>query len=347
MIQNSKKLPSIQKMLGHIFENLLEDNKDKGTFYTRKELVHYMCQESLYEYLKAYFKRENHWPVSQNEEALLEESLQRFVKQKLYKGVSDYDKILAKALKLVKICDPAIGSGAFPMGLLNEIYHCVHKLHDENPDAVGDIWEIGREWKGNKVKLSIIQNSIYGVDIEKGAVDIARLRFWLSLIVDEPEPTPLPNLDYKIMQGNSLLESFEGIDLKFERKKYSKPIEKPKDLFGNVADEDKQISIAEAMASSNFDLLEMERDYFTADNTIEKEKIRKRITQFEKEFIGSQISEKEKGLLEKIKILSKKLNINRYETAKQKKNDEKLMRGFEETSFGRTCETKRTKNKGG
>ena len=58
-----------------------------------------------------------------------------------------------------------------------------------------------------------IRENIYGVDIEKGAVDIARLRFWLAIIVDEKEPIPLPNLDYKIMQGNSLLESYEGEDL--------------------------------------------------------------------------------------------------------------------------------------
>src|SRR5690606_22568977 len=55
------------------------------------------------------------------------------------------------------------------------------------------------------IKLNIIQNSIYGVDIEKGAVDIARLRFWLSLVVDEEAPKALPNLDYKIVVGNSLV----------------------------------------------------------------------------------------------------------------------------------------------
>ena len=64
------------------------------------------------------------------------------------------------------------------------------------------------------VKREIIQNNIYGVDIEQGAVDIARLRFWLALVVDETQPGTFPNLDFKIMQGNSLLEQFEGVDLK-------------------------------------------------------------------------------------------------------------------------------------
>ncbi|MBR6649448.1 MAG: Eco57I restriction-modification methylase domain-containing protein, partial [Bacteroidaceae bacterium] len=95
----------------------------------------------------------------------------------------------------VKICDPAIGSGAFPMGLLNELLHCREVLS-------------GEYYNRAEIKKSIIQNNIYGVDIEKGAVDITRLRFWLSIVVDERTPSPLPNLDYKIMQGNSLIENF-------------------------------------------------------------------------------------------------------------------------------------------
>jgi hypothetical protein len=86
------------------------------------------------------------------------------------------------------------------MGLLNELLHCREALSGEHFDRA-------------EIKKSIIRNNIYGVDIEKGAVDIARLRFWLSIVVDEETPSPLPNLDYKIMQGNSLIESFMGIDL--------------------------------------------------------------------------------------------------------------------------------------
>ena len=192
------------EMLGHIFENLLEDNKDKGAFYTPKEIVHYMCQESLFEYLKTYLEKNKNWPEKESEATALEKALHNFVTQKAAGKVIDFDKQLAKALKEVKICDPAIGSGAFPMGLLNEIFHCVHVLYDASPDTVGPVWDMD-SWQPNKVKLNIIQNSIYGVDIEKGAVDIARLRFWLSLIVDEPEPTALPNLDYKIVVGDSLV----------------------------------------------------------------------------------------------------------------------------------------------
>ena len=178
------------EMLGKIFENLLEDNKDKGAFYTPKEIVRYMCQESLIAYLDT-------------NTSIASEKIRKFVLSP-EEGVTDIPdnkkpKLLA-ALEEVKICDPAIGSGAFPMGLLNELLHCREVLS-------------GAHYNRAALKKSIIQNNIYGVDIEKGAVDIARLRFWLSIVVDEETPSPLPNLDYKIMQGNSLIESFEGIDL--------------------------------------------------------------------------------------------------------------------------------------
>ena len=93
------------------------------------------------------------------------------------------------------------------MGLLRELYSCRKAIEIWDADNAADI------------KRHIIQNNIYGVDIEKGAVDIARLRFWLALIIDEKEPMPLPNLDFKIMQGNSLLESFMGVDLNMTSKK--------------------------------------------------------------------------------------------------------------------------------
>ena len=152
------------EMLGRIFENLLEDNKDKGAFYVTTH-------------------------------------------EKNDKLPSDIDQ----KLKDVKICDPAIGSGAFPMGLLKELFQCRTAL------------EGIEQSKAAEIKKHIIQNNIYGVDIEKGAVDIARLRFWLSLIVDEETPHALPNLDFKIMQGNSLLEQYKGVDLStMTERKYDK-----------------------------------------------------------------------------------------------------------------------------
>ena len=219
------------EMLGHIFENLLEDNKDKGAFYTPKEIVRYMCQESLKEYLKTSIETSKQWPADTLDGNALETELHHFVTKKEAQEIKAHHKTIATALRDVKICDPAIGSGAFPMGLLNEIFQLVYQLFIESPDQVGKIWNM-TAWQPNTVKQSIIQNSIYGVDIEKGAVDVARLRFWLSLIVDEPEPKALPHLDYKIVVGNSLVSKLDDtvIDIDWEVKSETDLPET--DLFG-------------------------------------------------------------------------------------------------------------------
>ena len=177
------------EMLGRIFENLLEDNKDKGAFYTPKEIVDYMCRESIIAYLQ-----NDRFTDSGNE------TIRKFVET--YDGTSlsvEQRKYLKDKLKSVKICDPAIGSGAFPMGLVNLLSKLYSALRLSTDAAV--------------IKRHIMEQNIYGVDIEKGAVDIARLRFWLAMIVEEKDPIPLPNLHFKIMQGNSLLESYQGVDL--------------------------------------------------------------------------------------------------------------------------------------
>ena len=181
------------EMLGRIFENLLEDNKDKGAFYTPKEIVSYMCRESLIAYLQ-----------TDIEDEATKEAIRQFVTTHDVNTLGTNDKFrqqVDEELCNVKICDPAIGSGAFPMGLLKELFQCRTALEGITQS------------KAAEIKKHIIQQNIYGVDIERGAVDIARLRFWLSLIVDEETPQALPNLDFKIMQGNSLLEQYKGVDL--------------------------------------------------------------------------------------------------------------------------------------
>ncbi|HEY3369983.1 MAG TPA: TaqI-like C-terminal specificity domain-containing protein [Prolixibacteraceae bacterium] len=206
------------EMLGQIFENLLEDNKDKGAFYTPKPIVKYMCQESLVQYLLSSFEKEG-IVTDDSEKQDFEEKLGLLVKKYEAGEVIQYDRILAEALYNVKICDPAIGSGAFPMGILNEMVMLINVLHNASPDVVEVLWKMN-DWQAATVKKHIIQNSIYGVDIEKGAVDIARLRFWLSLIIDEEKPSNLPSLDYKIVVGNSLISKFEEevIDIDWEVK---------------------------------------------------------------------------------------------------------------------------------
>ena len=278
------------EMLGHIFENLLEDNKDKGAFYTPKPIVQYMCQESLIQYLKTHLGSETN-------------DIENFIRT-FDKGDENAPnnyfqqnaKKIEELLDNVKICDPAIGSGAFPMGLLQMIFRAKMSLD----------WTLDPA----EVKRGIIQNSIYGVDIEKGAVDIARLRFWLSLIVDEKTPQPLPNLDYKIMQGNSLLESFEGVDLKFDHQRFQTTVYEPEvDIFGNPIKS--QVSITDYLTTSEgtaqFDIEKLEKEYFNTHDTEKKTQLKKELDEFERSFISDCLNQKYNELDNEIKYLEKKI----------------------------------------
>lgn len=234
------------EMLGRIFENLLEDNKDKGAFYTPKEIVSYMCRESLIAYLQTGIEDET-----------TKEAIRQFVTTHDVNALGTNDRFrqqVDEALCNVKICDPAIGSGAFPMGLLKELFQCRTALEgiDQHQAAV--------------IKKHIIQQNIYGVDIERGAVDIARLRFWLSLIVDEETPQALPNLDFKIMQGNSLLEQYKGVDLSTMTEK--------------KADESGMLSIFDSMLDVyRLDLRKMLAKYYDCTDHHEKQSLRKEIVE--------------------------------------------------------------------
>ena len=212
------------EMLGTIFENLLAEidpdteksaRKATGSFYTPREIVDYMVEQSLVQYLKTKTGIEN-------EEQLLE----------LFKegGENKFDETATKnmleALSTVKILDPACGSGAFPMGALHKIINALHKL---DPDAAW--WKarqlanvpnaLARQMLKEKLdgesadyvrKLGVIQNSIYGVDIQPIATEISKLRSFLSLVIDETivDETEnrgiqaLPNLEFKFVTANTL-----------------------------------------------------------------------------------------------------------------------------------------------
>lgn len=235
------------EMLGKVFENLLEvkDRKSKGAFYTPREIVHYMCQESLVNYLdvalnssigyerlgtsqtELFSSQELAKPNSQMElmakagpVPISQEDITVFIRQgefgiendlakeqgtnsytwKLPESIRTNAQRIDEALSDIKICDPAIGSGAFPVGMLHEIVRARETL---------TVYLGAQEERtAYNFKRHAIQQSIYGVDIDCGAVDIAKLRLWLSLVVDEDDfqtIKPLPNLDYKIVCGNSLL----------------------------------------------------------------------------------------------------------------------------------------------
>jgi type I restriction-modification system DNA methylase subunit len=234
------------EMLGKVFENMLEitERKSKGAFYTPREIVHYMCQESLIHYLdnrlNSYYTsyedvdspqinlfgntgrkgqlkltvehqdiqvpkddletliRKGHLALENDTRVLNKGRETETYRFQLPDSVRKHAKTIDIALADIKVCDPAIGSGAFPVGLLHEIVNVRLALapHSGNNKSAYDL------------KRHTIAESIYGVDIDASAIDIARLRLWLSLIVDEGDYDTieaLPNLDYKIVRGDSLI----------------------------------------------------------------------------------------------------------------------------------------------
>lgn len=185
------------EMLGKVFENLLEENlrKGKGTYYTPREIVHYMCQESLINYLSSEIKTTDDYSIRSL--VLFGEFNEQESPRMVVLNADNIDR-LNDCLKKIKVVDPACGSGAFLIGMLKEIVKARIYL----------TYFQGKKVSEYDIKKETIQNCIYGVDIDPGAVDIAKLRLWLSLVVDYDleDIEPLPNLDYKIMVGNSLIE---------------------------------------------------------------------------------------------------------------------------------------------
>lgn len=213
------------EMLGRIFENLLAEispetgesaRKATGSFYTPRQIVEYMVNESLKRYLLTKTKL--------NEQKIA--ALLAYEVEEVEFSDSQKEEIL-DALDAIKIIDPACGSGAFPMGILQKMLLILQKV-----DSDSKVWfkkqiikiknpilrqEIGNKLKPANVnyvhKLGIIQSAIYGVDIQPIAVEVSKLRFFLSLIVDEIVDDskenrgvePLPNLEFKFVCANSLI----------------------------------------------------------------------------------------------------------------------------------------------
>jgi hypothetical protein len=166
------------EMLGKVFEELVTGRDESGSYYTPKPIVSFMCREALKGYLGGYKTLVDEYKTEQI-------------------NVPEARELLQK-LEKIKVVDPACGSGAYLLGMLQEL-HYLTRLLDTRADQENARDDYHR-------KLNIIQNNLYGVDIDEFAVNIARLRLWLSLAVEfeGDEPEPLPNLDFKIESGDSL-----------------------------------------------------------------------------------------------------------------------------------------------
>lgn len=288
------------EMLGKVFENLLEENlrKGKGTYYTPREIVHYMCEESLINFLATETNLEpddvkNKYFPAYNK--LVDEKIE-------VRDVSVSETII-ESLKNIKVVDPACGSGAFLVGMLQQITQLRNDLETRSK-LLGTRDDASTEYE---IKKQTIQNCIYGVDIDPGAIDIAKLRLWLSLVVDYDleEIEPLPNLDYKLMQGNSLLEELVLGDtsIKLYDSEGIKKIAGSKRMK-NLFDRENQISLFDGDSDKVMKSLKsLQLKYFSTSDSQSKKEIRNKIEQIEHELIETSV----KSSLENLK--SQKGNV--------------------------------------
>jgi len=175
-------------ILGHILEKTIEDRKKSGVYYTPQFITEYMAKDIIENYLKKKiieFLKKN------------KDSQWKYIES--FKDFYDLNKIILKKvyhefIKNIKICDPAVGSGAFLLSCGNILFKIRKKVYEK----------IGSSENDYVIKREIIQNNLYGVDIKEPAVDICKLRLWLW-IIEKHKPEPLPNIDFNIRKGNSLI----------------------------------------------------------------------------------------------------------------------------------------------
>ncbi len=377
------------ELLGKVFENLLASynpetqttaRKQTGSFYTPREIVNYMVDESLMEYLK-----QNCLNYDSNDSGInmideKEKSGKSFnpinhssdIELRLRDLFSYSDppaeragnpnpfneketKILIEAINNCKILDPACGSGAFPMGVLHKMVHILTKLDKENnlwrelqeqkaieetkvaykigeqTDRETRLKEISDVFENNASdygrKLYLIENCIYGVDIQPIAVQISKLRFFISLVIDQDKKEgkenfgirSLPNLETKFVAANTLI----GLEIPTT------------DLFS----ENNPIKVLQD------ELKAVRHEYFNAKNRKDKLSLQKKDKELRKK-IASTISEL---LVKKSELEIKELKI-RIEQEKEKldkiQNEPDKLKIIETTNiFGETEQTKIDKKK--
>lgn len=286
------------EMLGKVFENLLDvkDRKSKGAFYTPREIVHYMCQETLINYLvtKTNIDEEDirdfilYGDLMKDEDTTKdarEGNKEMLISESIYSMKSGVNRIkeIDDLLANVKVADLAVGSGAFPLGMLNEIVRARETLTAYM--AIGangfDKKILYSERKPYFLKVNTIKNCIFACDIEPSAVDISKLRLWLSIVIDDElvekvtnngmfdehtKPRQLPNLDCNIICGNSLIDEFKGNTLISESA-----------LLNNIG-EGTQLSIFQSGVDTLLSELIMLQDklFFVKEHN-EKEEVKERI----------------------------------------------------------------------
>ena len=279
------------ELLGNVFENLLgafnEETKEtarkqSGSFYTPREVVTYMVDESLIAYLTQILPSTSNIVIRQ---LFQEEDLPHELKND-----NQTREKIATSLKSIKILDPACGSGAFPMGILNRMVDVLDKLDARSEKTIYE------------QKLHLIEECIYGVDVQTIATQISKLRFFISLIVEQesidlskPEENynviTLPNLETKFVSANTLMG-----------------LHSSNDALLNLTDPE--------LNELRDKLYQIRHDHFYAENAYKKKELRRQDQQFREE-IKSHISENlVKPDLELVKNLEEFILVQQNERKK-------------------------------
>jgi hypothetical protein len=281
------------EMLGKVFENLLEEEErgQSGTFYTPRPVVAFMCREALATYLTRATGLEGErlgWLLDEAETGEPAQGSDGQPRLNTHTLPRAQRERVDRALKQVRVLDPAVGSGAFPLGMLALLVGVCRALSRVEGVLVGLQTVKVEGWKRD-----FIRDCLYGVDIKREAIEIARLRLWLSLVVDaDPfEMEPLPNLDFKLMAGDSLIETFEGVTIYPTRPALG------------------QTSMSDLATQPHIQRLhDLHHEYFQPDGSRSAREIKQEIHQTERAIVEVVLKEQDTHNQDRLKLLVHRLS---------------------------------------
>ncbi len=300
-VQGDEEAAVDPEMLGKVFENLLasEERGQSGTFYTPRGIVHFMCVESLSRYLA---------DSSGMDVEVIKQLMEADpdLPDAHFKGLltKEQAKRLKQALESVKICDPSVGSGAFPLGMMQVMLAVRQAIARREGMTIQRGSLTISQWKRD-----IIANNLYGVDIKPEAIEIAKLRMWLSLVVDIPnidDVEPLPNLDYKLMCGDSVISTINGEQLIPDPTKDKQQLE---------------LNVTPVQAAIQ-PLIDLQHQYFEA-HAEERKSLRERIIKAEKNVFGEAIANRRSFWFRKQQELEDKIRLMKGKFSKAQERERK------------------------
>ncbi len=280
------------EMLGKVFENLMEADEAaaSGTFYTPRSIVQFLAEESLSRYLadstgielakiRTLTADDDKYGDDDAEYGKLE--------------IAEANKII-KALGMVRVLDPAVGTASMLVGMLAVMIRIRRSAEARLDSSPSPSSPKVFEWK-----KKYINDCLYGVDIKQEAIEIGRLRLWLSLVVDAREPEPLPNLDYKLMAGDGVLETLDGT------------------RFGDTQTGTDALLGADVGIGALVKQIEQTRDaFFSEENPLERRKKRETLMQLERQLFAADVDWRVKNLDAQITVLRRRAHSKKGDSAK-------------------------------